>query len=114
MADENLELILAWKVLYSEAYKTPPDPNKPENIPYAKAKSKERAKAFERLMKGPGKPLFEEWRENVKRYNLALLFLPEDKLCGCPACMAIRKIRSTLELWLEAEKILAQEEKPNK
>ena len=114
MNEENLELILAWEILYDEHFKTPPDPNKPENIPYARAKSRERAKSFERLMKGPGKPLFEEWKDKIRKYNLALLFLPKDKLCNCAACMAIREMRATLELWLEAKRVLAADEPKTK
>ena len=97
---------LAWKILYNEEYESIPDPNKEENVPYMKAKKKERSEAFRRLMEGPGKVLFAEWKKKIKQVNTALLFIPATQLCTCHACMLIRGIRGILELWLEAEQSL--------
>ena len=102
---------IAWKILYGIEQEEIPDPNKPENVPYLKAKKKERIQLFERLKKGPAKILFESWADKIMRLNLAVLFTPKDKLCLCPACEAIREIRATLEVWIEAEITLNKENK---
>ena len=107
--EEQSAVALAWKILYDEELETIPDPNKPENVPYLKAKKKQRANAFKALMSGSGKILFEEWKEKVRRINLALLFIPKENLCNCPACQLIREVRSILELWIEAEQALLED-----
>ena len=102
---------LAWKILYKEDREEIPDPNKPENLPYLKAKRKQKAEALSVLMEGQGKVLFENWYEKIKRLNLGLLFTPGSQLCNCPACEAIREIKAILEFWLDAEQILAENKK---
>ena len=106
---EKSAVALAWYILYGEEYETIPDPNKPENVPYLKAKKKQRANAFKALLQGQGKILFEEWKEKVKRINLALLFIPKENLCNCPSCQLIREVRNILELWIEAEQALLED-----
>ena len=99
----------AWKVLYGIDREEIPDPNLPENIPYLKAKKNERIQAFENLKHGPARVLFESWVDKIMRLNLGLLFTPKDKLCLCPACQALREIRATLDVWIEAEVTLQKE-----
>ena len=99
---------LAWKILYKEDREPIPDPNRPENVPYHKAKRKKKAEDLQRLLDGPGKALFERWYEKLKVENLRLLFTPESQLCTCPTCNAIRQIRSILELWLDVEQTLLE------
>ena len=101
---------IAWKILYNEEYENIPDPNKPENIPYIAARKRERAESLERLISGPGRVLFEQWRGKLKRELLALLVAPDDLACHCSSCMSLRKLRIIFELWLEAQRVL--EEKP--
>jgi len=102
---------LAWKILYKEDREEIPDPNKPENLPYLKAKKKQKAEALEILISGPGKILFENWHEKIKRLNLGMLFTPKSQLCNCSVCETIREIKATLEIWLEAEQILVENKK---
>jgi len=114
MEKESSVVALAWKILYDEELEHIPDPNKPENVPYLKAKKKQRANAFKALMEGNGKVLFEEWKNKVKRVNLAVLFTPKEQLCDCAACTAIREIRNILELWIDAEQALIEEKEQSK
>ncbi len=100
----------AWKILYGIEPEEIPDPNNPANIPYLKTRKKEREVSLDRLKHGPGKVLFEAWQDKIMKLNLGLLFIPEDKLCLCPACQALRKIRATLDVWVEAEITLNKEE----
>ena len=44
MADETNAIALLWKVLYGEELEQTPDPNKPENLPYYKARREQRRK----------------------------------------------------------------------
>ena len=99
----------AWKILYGIEKEDIPDPNKPENVPYLKAKNQERIQAFEYLRNGPAKILFEAWIDKIMRLNLGLLFTPKSKLCLCPACQAIREINAILEVWVDAEITLKKE-----
>ena len=99
----------AWKILYGIEKDEIPDPNRPENIPYLKAKKLERIQAFEYLKNGPARVIFESWADKIMRLNLGLLFTPKDKLCLCPACQALREIRATLDVWIEAEITLQKE-----
>jgi len=101
---------LAWKLLYGLERDEMPDPNKPENIPYLKAKALKRIELFESLKHSPANVLFEMWADKIMKLNLGLLFTPKDKLCLCPACQAIRDIRATLEVWIDAETTLKKEE----
>ena len=109
MNNETQTLALAWELIYGEEYEVTPDPNKPENLHHLKAKKKQTVDGFKRLMRGPGKVLFEQWKERVRKTNLALLFLPKENLCGCPACDTIREVRGILELWIDAEQILMED-----
>ena len=99
----------AWKILYGLEKDEIPNPNLPENIPYLKAKKQERIQAFEYLKNGPAGILFESWADKIMRLNLGLLFTPKEKLCLCPACQALREIRATLDVWIEAEITLQKE-----
>lgn len=111
MNDQSHLANLAWKILYNEDREEIPDPNKPENLPYLKAKKRQKAEALTGLMSGPGKILFENWHEKIKRLNLGMLFTPRSQLCNCSACEAIREIKAILEFWLDAEQILAENKK---
>ena len=106
---EESAVALAWYILYGEEYETIPDPNKPENVPYLKAKKKQRAQAFKNLMQGRGKVLFDQWKDKIRSTNLALLFIPQENLCTCPACQLIREVRGILEIWIEAEQALLED-----
>lgn len=101
---------IAWYILYGEEFEQIPDPNRPENLPYISARKRERAESLERLLTGPGRVLFEQWRGKLKRELLALLVAPDDGSCHCSACMILRKLRMIFELWMEAQRVL--EEKP--
>ena len=103
-------LNIAWKILYGLELDEIVNPNLPENIPYIKAKNLQRIEAFEHLKNSPAKVLFEAWAAKIMKANIALLFIPKDKLCLCPTCEVIREIRSMLELWTETELILTQTE----
>ncbi|MDD3984246.1 MAG: hypothetical protein PHU54_09995 [Candidatus Omnitrophica bacterium] len=97
---------IAWGILFDEKYEDIPDPNKPENIPYFTARKRERAESLERLINGPGRVLFEQWRGKLKRGLLALLVAPDDPACHCSSCMMLRKMRIIFELWIEAQRVL--------
>jgi hypothetical protein len=99
----------AWKILYGIDPEEIRDPNNPANLPYYKAKKQERIDAFEHLKNGPARILFESWADKIMKLNLGLLFTPKDKLCLCPACQALREIRATLDVWVEAEITLTKE-----
>ena len=106
---------LAWKILYKEDREDIPDPNKPENVPYLKAKKRQKIEALEALVSSPkGKVLFETWHERIKRLNLGILFTPRSQLCNCSACEAIRDIKAILEIWAEAEQLLSEIQKKEK
>ncbi len=99
---------LVWFVLFGEDYETIPDPNKPENAAFFKAKRNQRTEQLRDFMSGKGKVLFDEWRKKVKRNQAALLSIPETEMCHCSACMIIRDTRKYIELLLEAENILLE------
>jgi hypothetical protein len=97
-----------WRVLYGEEYEQIPDPNKPENTVWHRAKKQERATKFKNFVKGPGSVLFDEWQKKVKQDIAALLAIPPQSLCNCPACMIVRDTRKYLELLVEAEQVLTE------
>ena len=99
---------LARKKLYNEDRESIPDPSRPENVPYHKAKKKKKAEDLQRLLDGSGKVLFEIWDERLKMENLRLLFMPEEQMCTCPACNAIRQIRAILGLWHDMERVFLE------
>ncbi len=110
MDNELLTVQTAWKLLYGVEKESIPDINKPENIPYIKAKNTERIDAFKRLKASPARVLFEAWADKIMRRNLALLFTPDEHLCPCPTCSTVREIRTLLNLWMESELIINQGE----
>jgi len=103
-------IVSVWKLLYGEEYKQIPDINKPENSAYLNIKKKQIADMFRRLMMGPGKILFDRWRDSIRKLNLTLFSIPESELCNCKACQLIREINSRIKLCMEAEQILAEDE----
>jgi hypothetical protein len=101
-------MALAWMMLYGEALEKPLDPNKPENLPRMKALTKQRIEKLQRFAEGVGKPVIDIWKKQIREMNLVLLSTPYDKLCACPACMAIRQIKPKLEMITELEMILSE------
>ncbi len=100
---------LAWELLYGDKYEPIPDPNQPENEPYARIMRKQRAESIGHFATGGGKVLFDEWKKKVRAGTLALVTISEEKLCGCPACMVLREIKPRFKLILEAETILSEQ-----
>jgi hypothetical protein len=103
---------IAWKIIFGEDYERIPDPNKPENIPYFTAQKRERQESLERLISGPGRVLFEQWRDKLKSGLLSVLVSPDDNTCHCSACMQLRRLRMIFELWLEAQRVLEEKTEP--
>ena len=110
MVDESLSATaIAWKVLYNEDFEEIPNPNLPENSARINVERKQRREAISRFVTGQGKPIFDEWRKQIKSKNLALISTPDKLMCLCPACNQIRDIRSRLEMILEAEMVLREQ-----
>jgi len=107
--DNNSAAALAWEILFGEKFESVPDPNKPENTAYINALRKQRADALGAFAIGGGKVLFDEWKKKIRSETLGLLVIPENTLCGCPACMILREIQPRLKLILEVETILSDE-----
>lgn len=99
---------LAWLILYGEEFENIPDPNKPENQAHFAAKRQLRADQFKALMKGPGKVLFDQWSDDIKKLNIMLITDGRIGGCGsvCPMVVMLSEIKSKLKLWLEAESIV--------
>jgi hypothetical protein len=110
MDSKNERKDIAWFVLFDEEYENIPDPNKPENIPYMKAKQKERAENLRRFYAGQGKVLFDSLKMQLKTRMMALLYAEPEKQCLCPVCALLREARSRLDLLVEAESILSEKE----
>ncbi|HOX40532.1 MAG: hypothetical protein M0R06_18180 [Sphaerochaeta sp.] len=110
MADETNAIALLWKVLYGEELEQTPDPNKPENLPYYKARREQRRKELSSFYNGPGKVLFDGWEKRVKQLNLQLISSPEADKCSCQTCLIVRQIKSIMTLWIEAMQLMGQKQ----
>jgi hypothetical protein len=104
----NKETSMLWFILYGEEYERSPDPNKPENMVYHKAKQKERAERMRSFMTGAGSVLFEEWKKKIRSNMAAIVSIPEKEMDNCPACMIIRETKTYLKLLLDAEMIISE------
>lgn len=104
--DKSTEML--WFILYDEEREKIPDPNKPENMVYHKAKKQERADKIKVFMNGPGAVLFNEWKKKVKQNQASMIAIPEKEMCNCTACLILRDTRKYLELLMEAERILSE------
>ncbi len=102
---------LAWKVLFDEEYRHTPDPNKPENTAFFNAKKKRQVDQLKQFIDGPGKVLFERWKDKIKKNTLALICNPEVQKCSCSTCLLAREIQAIFSLLLEAEEALSQDKK---
>jgi len=104
-------LSIAWNVLFNDDREKTPDPNKPENLPYITARKRERKESLEKLMSGPGRVLFEQWREQLRGGMVSLLSSKDIGSCHCSVCNELFRLKIIFGLWLEAQRIL--EEKQN-
>lgn len=102
---------IAWEVLFGDRLEQTPDVNKPENQVYVNAVRKQRDDAIRHFAVGAGKALYDEWKNKVRGDMIALLMVPKAQFCNCTACMILREIRPRLEMILEAEVLMAKEEK---
>ena len=99
---------LGWQILFNEEYESIPDPNLPENTAYINAKKEESRQDLLRFVNGSGKPLYDRWRDKVKKNTLALIASPI-KDCNCMSCLQIRQIQYLFQLLLEAEEVLSED-----
>ena len=112
MQDNSIknEIALAWKVLYDQPFDEIPDPNKPENTARLNILKKQKQEALQRLVDGPFKPIMADWKDQIRRLNLWLLFGTDVNECSCKTCAAIRNIRSKLQLMQEIQQSLEKKE----
>jgi len=99
---------IAWKILFDESLEAIPDPNKPENSAHLNLVVKENRERLKRFANGPGKVLFDRWKDQIRREALGLIVAP-DIDCNCAVCGAIKTIKNKFELILEAEKVLRED-----
>ncbi len=103
--DSEMLGIIAWKTLFGEDFEDMPDPNKPENVAYYKAKQKEKAEKLTRFFKGPGNILFEKWQARVRSgmFSLMTQSIPH---CECNLSKEIRELQYLVKLLAESTMVM--------
>jgi len=97
---------IAWKILFNEDPETIPDPNKPENVPHIEAVRKEKIQKFKRFAMGPGKPLFEQWQNEIRVGMFNLLIYPDCSKCNCVISNMLDKLQYLLKLITKAQQVV--------
>ena len=115
MAEDSFEFIpeekpdftdIAWEVVFGEKLEKIPDPNKPENAPYFKAKRREKKEKIKVFAQGIGKPVFDHWKNKIRRNIMAVILNNQCNTCHCANCMLIREIQYLFNLILDTESII--------
>jgi hypothetical protein len=97
--------IIAWKILFGDAFDRTLDPNDPVNVPVIKAKQRQQVEKFKAFMHGPGKVLFDQWQTELRGKMFGLLSR-EDTDCLCRACGELAEMRYLLKLIAKAQFVL--------
>ena len=87
----------------------------PEKEPGKKAAADKRLKEFKNFMStGPGRFLFEGWKQRVKREIMLIISNPAVDTCICPVCSQIKSIRHTVAFCVEAQEMVSKKIKEEK
>ena len=102
---DNNPTVAAWQILFGED-----DPfidyTKPENQPRLNALRQKKFESLKIFRDGPGKPLFDQWKEKIKRDTLVMLSGTVD--CNCKVCQKVREIQFLLGMILQIEIFLSE------
>ena len=98
---------ITYRLLFDADIERVPDPNKEENIPRIKAEEQKKQEDLKRFWAGPGNPLMEKWKKDIRIGVWDILMSKDD--CNCSTSIKKRGIVSILKMLSEAETILTKE-----
>jgi len=98
---------VAWRVLFNEELEDVPDPNKPENQAYVKAKRKERKEKLEKFFTGDGKVVFDEWQKRIQVGMFTLLTKPIPH-CECELSRILTDLQGKVKMLAEVQSIIEE------